>query len=71
MSVNSGPPLPVLGDPSKWMQITRRDAVVTMQIAMPTVGPELKAIVYGAGSSPGVAEGFARVISSPDESHLV
>ena len=39
--------------------------------AMPQVRPELKADLYGACGSPGVAEGTARVILSEEELHLV
>lgn len=57
-------PTPFLGQIEKLGEMARKDPIIRVVGALPLVRPELKADLYGAASSPGVAEGVARVIMS-------
>lgn len=55
-------PPPFLGHIERVPELADKDPVIRVLAAVPAVRPELKADIYGAASSPGVAEGVARVL---------
>jgi pyruvate,water dikinase len=55
-------PDPIFGSMEKFGEVAIKDAVIRTVAAPPSVRPELKADLYGAGSAPGVVEGIARVV---------
>ena len=59
-------PQPGYGDMDKVMEVLVSDPTLQVSTQMPLVREELKADLYGAASAPGMAEGVARVIMSPD-----
>ena len=57
-------PKPLIGDPDALARLRETIPLYRRQATPQKVRPELKADLYGAGSSPGVAEGIARVVMS-------
>tara|TARA_B100000315_G_scaffold260042_1_gene318942 strand:- start:1916 stop:3607 length:1692 start_codon:yes stop_codon:yes gene_type:complete len=57
-----------VGDPDWFFANSKRDPIIWALAVVPKVKPELKADLYGAASTPGVAEGPARVLT--DTAHL-
>lgn len=55
-------PKPFIGDITRFPEVARKDPILMFETTLPRVRPELKADLYGASSSPGVAEGIARIV---------
>lgn len=55
---------PFLGQIERFGELVAKDPVMGVIVPTPKVRPELKADLYGSASTPGVAEGVARVIRS-------
>jgi pyruvate,water dikinase len=55
-------PKPFYGDFSRFPEVAHKDAIMRIMVAAPKVRPELNADLYGTTTSPGIAEGVARVI---------
>jgi pyruvate,water dikinase len=64
-------PAPFYGDISQAQDIVRSDPTLSVSTQIPIVREELKADLYGAAAAPGVVEGIARVIMSPDQLYQV
>jgi phosphohistidine swiveling domain-containing protein len=64
-------PAPFYGDISQAQDIVRSDPTLSVSTQIPIVREELKADLYGAAAAPGVVEGVARVIMSPDQLYQV
>jgi phosphohistidine swiveling domain-containing protein len=64
-------PVPFFGDISQAQDIVRSDPTLSVSTQIPIVREEMKADLYGAAAAPGVVEGIARVIMSPDQLHQV
>ncbi len=59
---------PVIGDPSYLPYVLQRDTMLNVQISEPLANPEdVGATCVGAAGAPGVVEGVARVIKTPDD----
>lgn len=70
-NLKTEPPI-FIGDMDKVGGVVTEELILLRVVAgMPIVKPELKADLYGSNSSPGVAEGTARVIFGAEEFHLV
>ncbi len=64
-------PAPFYGDITQAQDIVRSDPTLSVSTQIPIVREELKADLYGAAAAPGVVEGIARVIMSPDQLYQV
>ncbi len=60
-------PKPYYGNIELVQEVLRKDPVITVATSVPVVREDVKADLYGAASSPGVAEGIARVIVTEDK----
>jgi len=60
-------PEPYYGNIKLVQEVLRKDPVITVATSVPVVREDVKADLYGAASSPGVAEGIARVIVTEDK----
>jgi phosphohistidine swiveling domain-containing protein len=60
-------PKPFYGNIELAQEILRSDPTLSVSTQLPIVREELKADLYGAASAPGVVEGVARVIMSPEQ----
>jgi pyruvate, water dikinase len=64
-------PAPFYGDITQAQDIVRSDPTLSVSTQVPIVREELKADLYGAAAAPGLVEGIARVIMSPDQLYQV
>jgi phosphohistidine swiveling domain-containing protein len=60
-------PVPFYGDIGLAQSVFRSDPTLLVSTQVPIVREELKADLYGAAAAPGLAEGRARVIMSPEQ----
>ena len=60
-------PKPYYGNIKLVQEVMRKDPVITVATSVPVIRKDVKADLYGAASSPGVAEGIARVIVAEDK----
>jgi len=60
-------PEPYYGNIKLVQEVLRKDPVITVATSVPVVREDVKADLYGAASSPGVAEGIAHVIVAEDK----
>jgi phosphohistidine swiveling domain-containing protein len=60
-------PRPFYGNIELAQEILRSDPTLSVSTQLPIVREELKADLYGAASAPGLVEGVARVIMSPEQ----
>lgn len=60
-------PKPYYGNIKLVQEVLRKDPVITVATSVPVVREDVKADLYGAASSPGVAEGVAHVIVAEDK----
>ncbi len=60
-------PKPFYGDIEQAQSILHSDPTLSVSTQVPIVRKELKADLYGAASAPGVVEGIARVILTPED----
>ena len=60
-------PKPYYGNIELAQEVLRSDPTLSVSTQVPIVREELKADLYGAASAPGLVEGIARVIMSPEQ----